>query len=181
MLRKFLEFDPACTDFFGPGVVAESGITAKIKESAEAIADHVKELNTVYAAKFGKDLIKPTNKTVAGLRDIGKAIKTADAYGQFISNLYFVFWEGIGERLTDALPPSFKEINDLRTNEGHDLDHGKGAKAGTRRKEVAATFKKYGGSGTPTTVSPETLTLMQFNLLAAIEKDLVRLMDKFLD
>ena len=89
-----------------------------------------------------------------------------------MSSLYFVFWEGIGDRLKNKIPTSFSDVNTLRTDLQHDLDHGKQSKAAAKRKRSSITFKKYAGVATPKTAAPENFPVLQVGLLNQIEKDL---------
>jgi hypothetical protein len=95
-----------------------------------------------------------------------------------MEGLYFVFWESIGERLGEDIPPSFADINALRNDLQHDLDHGKQKAAAAKRKKIALVFSKYSGSPRPETVTPEHFPVFQASLLRAIEKDLQSLLSK---
>ena len=68
------------------------------------------------------------------------------------------------------------KINDLRTNLRHDLDHGSESKAAAKRKKVSATFRKYAGTSSPATLSPERFPIVQLGLLNALETDLQQLL-----
>jgi len=93
-------------------------------------------------------------------------------YQNLITDLYFVFWEGVGDRLKGKMSTSFVDINSLRTDLQHDLDHGKAKKSASKRRKVSAAFSKYASAPTPTTTSPEHFPVFQVGLLTQIEKDL---------
>jgi len=117
-------------------------------------------------------LFKPTNKTSAALRKLQKPIASYAGYKELLSDLYFLFWEGPGERLKSSQPDSFKDVNVLRTDLQHDVDHGKAGKVTAKRKDISATFRKYGSGATPRTLEPEHFIIVQLNLLSAIDRDL---------
>lgn len=170
LLRKLLVYDPKFADLFDPSVVM-SGVTQQIKDVGERITNLVGVLNTAYAGKNGEDLIKMTNKTSQALARLGKSIKDLNGYKSFIDDLYFLFHEGPSNRLSTK-PATFLDINALRTDLRHDVDHGKRGKVMAKRKWNAEVFAKYAGDGTPDTVSPEKFITVQASLLTAIESDL---------
>jgi hypothetical protein len=178
LLRKMLAFDPIFFDIIGSGAMSESGMSNRVKALGESIVTLVNRLNAEYAAIHGTDLIKPTNKTARALTRIGKMIKNYESYETFIDDLYFTFHEGVGGRFNEKKPASFAEINDLRTNLRHDLDHGSESKSATKIKKVGATFQKYAGTNTPETLSPERFPVVQLGLLNALESDLQQLLLK---
>ena len=75
-------------------------------------------------------------------------------------------------------PPSFVDVNDLRANLQHDLNHGKASKAASKRRRVGATFRKYAGDGAPQTLAPERFPVVQATLLDALERDLRELLKR---
>jgi uncharacterized protein DUF262 len=172
LLRKLLQFDPKFLDVFGPSIIAISGLVQETKRLADSIGSLIEKVNIQYAASHGVDLVKPTNKTLAAIRTFGTPIRDFAAYTDLINALYFVFWEGTGERLEGKVPPSFVDINTLRTDLQHDLDHGKSKKAASKRKKSSATFRKYANSSTPQTSAPESFPLLQVGLMNQIEGDL---------
>ncbi len=172
LLRKLLQFDPSFLDIFGPSVIGTSGLPQETKRLAESIGSLVEKINIQYSALNGVDLIKPTNKTVAALRNLSKPIRDFASYRDFIADLYFLFWEGTGERLKGKIPSSFSDINTLRTDLQHDLDHGKAKKAASKRRKASATFKKYANSPAPKTSSPDRFPLLQASLMNQLEIDL---------
>ena len=176
-LRKMLRINPMLAQLFEPTIVAESNIVKDIKRLSTLIAEHVEKINIAHAAKNGTDLFKPTNKTVAALRKIAVPISTYENYKDFIENLYFIFWEGVGERLNNV-PNSFTDVNVLRTDLEHDLDHGKKKKISAKRKEISAIFSKYSGAATPATIAPNHFPIVQANLLSSLEEDLRVLIKK---
>lgn len=172
LLRKLLAFDPTVAELLDPTAVAESGVSGGIKESGEAIATLVGRINEAYSGKHGKDLFKPTNRTSQALTSIGKPIAKLSEYQRLIDDLYFVFHEGVGGRLGDKKPTSFLDVNGLRTDLQHDVDHGKAKKVATKRKKLGATFQKYAGAPSPRTLAPERFPLVQDTLLSALRADL---------
>jgi hypothetical protein len=172
LLRKLLSLDPSAADLFDPTTVAESGLNLRIKELGDSVVQLVGQLNMAYAAKSGEDLIKMTNRTSQALIQLGKPLRDFSGYKLIIDDLYFLFHEGPGSRLGANKPPSFSEVNVLRTGLRHDVDHGEARKVRSKRKRDGEVFRKYAGAGTPETLSPERFAVVQANLLAAIASDL---------
>jgi hypothetical protein len=172
LLRKLLRTDAILGEVFDPAVVAESGLSADISRLGDSIGDVVTKTNAAYAAKHGKDLFKPTNKTLGALRRLGTVITDYKQYKAFVDDLYFLFWEGPGTRLGAAAPASFTDIRDLRTDVDHDVDHGKDKEVAAKRRKLGEVFVKYAGSATPTTIAPERFPVVQVALLKAVEADL---------
>jgi hypothetical protein len=177
LLRKLLRADPILGEVFDPSVVAESGLSGDIKRLSQSIGDLVTKSNTAFSAKHGKDLFKATNKTVAALRRTGSIITDYAQYRTFVDDLYFLFWESPGVRLGNAMPPSFKDVRDLRTDIDHDVDHGKDRDVAAKRKKLGEVFVKYAGSATPTTIAPERFPVVQATILKALEADLKTLVE----
>lgn len=132
-------------------------------------------LNSAYAASHGEDLFKATNKTTQALLNLGKPAADMTGYSAFIDDLYFVFRESIGQRLTSALPQSFIDVNTLRTDLQHDVDHGEQGKVRAKRKKIGTTFNQYSGVKSPEVLEPSRFVLVQANLLSAVELDLTNL------
>ncbi len=63
-------------------------------------------------------------------------------------------------------------VNDLRTDLRHDVDHGDARKVRAKRRKAGTTFALYAGGGTPETVEPVKFSLIQSNILGALEGDL---------
>ena len=179
LLRKLLQFEPAFTETIDPVSVAGSGIDKEIGRIGGEIASLVTRVNEVYAATYGSDLIKPTNKTIGSLLLIKKPIGDFDSYKNLVDSLYFLFWEGYGTKLAGHEPQSYKDVNDLRTALQHDLDHGKENKSKAKKKKLGATFKKYSGVVAPSVVAPERFPVIQLKLLTSIEADLRTLLHQF--
>ena len=57
-------------------------------------------------------------------------------YMNVIDNLYFLFHEGPSDRLDGQNVPAFSDVNDLRTDLRHDVDHGKEGKPRAKRRKV---------------------------------------------
>lgn len=175
LLRKLFAFDPDATELFDNATIVESGIDGRIKQLAESVVKRVHDMNELYASSHGEDLFKPTNKTVQANARMSKPIRNLAEYKTFIEDMYFLFHEGVGRRLDGITPVSFTNVNELRTDVEHDVDHGGASKAGAKRKKLGATFQKYAGGQTPNTLAPERFRVLQANLLAEIEADLLTL------
>ena len=177
LLRKLFAFDPSVADVFDSATVAESGIENRVRQLSEEIVNVVGRVNSAYAAKHGADLFKLTNKSSQALARLSKRVTDVQTYGQFIDDLYFLVHEGPGNRLSKP-PRSFADMNDLRTELRHDVDHGKGKKVRAKRRKLASSFSKYAGAASPTTLSPERYPLVQMNVLSAIATDLQSILVK---
>jgi hypothetical protein len=99
-------------------------------------------------------------------------VKDFSGYRDLISRLYFLFREGVGDRLDGSLPASFAEVNVLRTELQHDTDHGDEKKVKAKKVKAGSVFKKYSGEVSPEALDPSRFVVVQANLLAAIEADL---------
>ena len=143
-----------------------------MKSLGETIGEHISRLNEGYSSVHGEDLFKATNKTTQALLKIGKPIKGMKAYKELVDQLYFIFRESVGQRLGQQVPQSFKDVNLLRTDLQHDVDHGKKKDIVSKKKKIGSTFKKYSGQTAPTTTDPAQFLLVQANLLTALELDL---------
>ena len=177
LVRKLIGFDPQLASVFDPEEMLESGVKSEIKRLSDSIKGLIETANANYAAATGKDLFKMTNKTVGAIGRLSKPISTFDGYSKLVGDLYFLFWEGPGERLKDTEPQSFKDINVARTDLQHDVDHGKSNKVAKKKKAAAETFKKYSGHPTPSTAPPDAFALFQAAMLFAIEKDVRELLN----
>jgi Protein of unknown function DUF262 len=178
LLRKAFLYDSVLAAAFDPSALKESGITGRISELGKQIVSHLSRLNTAYSSIHGKDLFKATNKTATAQALLKDPIQNLDQYKALVTNLYFLFWEGPGERLKDHKPLSFVDVNTLRTDLEHDVDHGKSANVKAKKKKIGATFQKYGGGSSPEALDPQMFLLVQANLLTALEHDLVALREK---
>ena len=134
------------------------------------------QANTRYAAKHGSDLFRSTNKTVEALLRIATPVRDEDGYGSLIDDLYFVFHEGPGNRLDHDPPMSFSDVNTLRTELRHDIDHGKAGKVRAKKKGGAA-FRKYSGVDSPAGLAPERFAVVQLNVLDALKHDLTQVVE----
>src|SRR6267143_1035803 len=104
-----------------------------------------------------------------------KAFKDLGSYKTLIDDLYFIFREGIGQRLGSNLPASFVDVNMLRTDLRHDVDHGSRGDVAAKRKKIGATFGKYSGAASPEVLEPARFVVVQANLLSALDSDLQNL------
>jgi hypothetical protein len=112
-----------------------------------------------------------TNKTAPALQSFGTVTGDLGGY-KTRENLYFVFHEGVGQRLKDKTPVSFADARDLRTGLQHDVDHGSTAQIKKKKNAIGAVFKKYSGETSPEVLDPERFKIVQANLLAAVRQDL---------
>lgn len=179
LLRKLLRIEPSFAEVLDPSIVHESGLSADIQRLGGSIGDLIEKANTKYSAKNGEDLFKPTNKTNAAIRRFAKPVKDYAGYNDLINDLYFVFKEGVGKRLDNKTPASFADINLLRTDLQHDLDHGKKGDVAKKKQKISGAFSKYAAATTPVTVAPERFSVFQAKLLGELEKDLKSLIGKF--
>lgn len=175
LLRKLFRRYPDFFSAFSQSAMIATGLAADSATLADTIRVLVAECNEFYAAKHGLDLFKPTNKTATGLAGLGSPVTSLDKYKNFIETLYFIFREGVGNRLDDQLPESFDDINKLRTMLQHDIDHGKAGKVAAKHKKLAAAFSKYSGVPSPDAVDPSRFALVQANILGALSADLTSL------
>jgi len=172
LLRKALVHKSALKDAFDAATLKESGISARIAELGKLIVAHVSRLNSIHSSLHGKDLFKATNKTAMAQALLKEPIGNLDQYKKLIENLYFLFWEGPGERLGADIPTSFTDVNLLRTDLQHDVDHGKSSNVKAKKKKIGTTFSKFGGGASPESLDPSRFVLVQANLLSALEHDL---------
>jgi hypothetical protein len=93
----------------------------------------------------------------------------------FVEDLYFIFHEGVGQRLGGKTPSSFADVNTLRTGLQHDVDHGKKSTVAAKKRKLGDTFKKYSGDRSPAGLAPERFPIVQAAVLRALEADLQRL------
>jgi hypothetical protein len=175
LLRKAFLHDPELANAFDPSALVESGLNGRIGELGEQIAALINKLNSAYSALHGKDLFKATNKTVAAYGVLRKPVQDYATYKSLVESLYFIFRESIGQRLDGVLPASFVDVNTLRTDLQHDVDHGDKAKVKTKKKKIGETFIKYSGEASPEVLDAGRFVLVQANLLSALELDLANL------
>jgi len=175
LLRKLFQFDPAFLESANADAAAAADFTGEIVDVAKNIRALITAVNTVYASKHGSDLFKATNKTVTAQAEIGEAIKSYNDYKKLVENLYFLLWEGPGSKLPDK-PDSFKDVNTLRTEEEHDVDHGKTSDVKGKKLKHGGVFKKYSGLTSPVIAAPTQFPLLQLALLRAIRSDMQALL-----
>jgi hypothetical protein len=172
LLRKLLGKSPKLAAVFEPTIIAESGTSTRVEQLGVSVRDLVHAVNKAYGAKHGEDLFKPTNNTARALARLGTPITDFGEYKVFMDDLYFLFRESVGQRLGTSWPDSFLDVNTLRTELRHDVDHGDAAKVRAKKKKAGGTFTKYAGAATAETLEPSRFVLVQTNLLSAIEADL---------
>jgi hypothetical protein len=178
LLRKLLSLSPKLGDIFDPTIIQESGIAGRLNTLGNSITGLIDQLNKKYAATEGDDLFKATNKTAQALLHIRKSANSLEEYKHLMDNLYFLFRESVGSRLGTNWPESFADINILRTDLRHDVDHGNAGKIRSKRMRIGKAFEKYAGAKNPETLEPTKFPLVQSNLLGAIEGDLRLLLAK---
>jgi len=172
LMRKLLRAHPEFYSGLSDSAAVTAGVVGDVISLADSIRSLITTCNERYAANSGRDLFKLTNKGVAGITGLDMRVSSVEDYGTFIDHLYFVFREGIGQRLDGQLPQSFVDANDLRTMLRHDVDHGSAGKVAKKRKGLSATFQRYAGVGTPDAADPAQLAIAQANILGALESDL---------
>lgn len=175
LFRKALMHSVEMSQAFSSAEVAASGMGARVSELGDSIASQINAINSAYAGVHGEDLFKATNKTASALRAIGQEISDKTSYVEFVDNLYFVFRESIGQRLSDQLPASFADVNTLRTDLQHDVDHGDAGKVRSKRRKIGSIFEKFSGVYSPDVLDPLRFVLVQVNILSAIDLDLINL------
>jgi hypothetical protein len=172
MLKKLFARHPDYFDDLGVNSSLTQSMQGDIAISAKSIRNLVKSINDIYSQKNGHDLFKPTNKTAHALNVLGDHVSDVTQYKSFIENLYFLFRESTGSRLSDSVPQSFIDVNDLRTMNEHDVDHGKPTKVAKKNKKLGASYAKYFGAGSPDTTNSNSFVVGQSNLLSALVIDL---------
>jgi hypothetical protein len=178
LLRKLFQFDPAFLESADAATTGAADFTGEIAAVAKQIRSAIMALNSVYASQHGNDLFKATNKTTNAQSEIGEAVQSYEEYKRLIENLYFLVWEGPGDKIQDK-PQSFRDVKTLRTEEEHDVDHGN--KSSVKRKKLrhGETFKKYSGIISPLVAAPGQFPLLQLALLRAIGNDLQTLLSRY--
>ncbi|MFD2786322.1 DUF262 domain-containing protein [Hymenobacter rubripertinctus] len=172
LMRKILQSDPILASLFGPTKITQSGIDTNIRALSDSISNRIAISNAAFSSLHGEDLFKATNKTVQALKILGEPIKNLTDYKLLIDNLYFLFKESIGQRLGEKVPQSFIDVNALRTEIEHDVDHGDKSRIRSKRKKIGETFKKYSGTTSPQTLAPEMFPVFQLQLLSKLEEDI---------
>lgn len=175
LFRKALMHSIEMSQSFSAAEVSTSGMGARVSDLGGNIASQINSINSAYAGVHGEDLFKATNKTANALQLLRREISDKTGYTQLIDNLYFIFRESIGQRLADQMPISFVDINTLRTDLQHDVDHGDASKVRSKRRKIGSVFKKYSGAHSPDVLDPLRFVLVQVNILSAIDLDLVNL------
>ena len=175
LLRKLFQQTPAFFSALNHSSDLADGVKADVARVAKSIRMLVAQINDSYAAQHGDNLFRPTNKTLLALPALESPVHDLQDYKSFIDNLYFVFREGVGQRLGSNVPGSFADVNDLRTMLDHDVEHGKASKIAAKRKKLANIFAKYAGVPSPDGMDPAAFPLVQVNILSALERDLTSL------
>lgn len=171
LLRKLFQFDPSFAEGFDALAVSTSGSDQAIKKLRDRAVELIGDINDIYSAKEGNDLFKASNKTVQAQDIIGVVAHDYDSYKKLIEQMYFLFWEGPGSKLSEK-PDSFKTVNTLRTELQHDVDHGQASKIAKKKKDIGAVFEKLSGVASPAAAHPERFPVVQLRLLSELVADL---------
>ena len=124
LLRKLLSHSPEVALIFDSTIVLESGVSARLTSLSKSIQGLIIEKNEGWQKLYQEDLFKMTTKSTQSLLRLHRAINDYAMYKEWIDDLFFLFRESIGNRLGDTWPVSFADINLLRTDLRHDIDHG---------------------------------------------------------
>lgn len=176
LLRKVLQMDSSLASLFGPSIVAESGADSEIRNLASKVSALIHLCNESYSSKHGDDLFKATSKTVQAQLKLCEPIYNIEDYKVLINSMYFLFKEGVGQRLLNNTPQIFVDINAMRTDLNHDVDHGEKSRVGSKKRKHGATFEKFSGVTTPLILAPELFPTVQIQILSALETDLQQLL-----
>lgn len=179
LIRKLIQFAPDFVESIDAATLSATSLDEEIATTGELVTALVEDVNSAYASTHGKDLFKATNKTVAALNGLSKPISDYGTYKQFVENGYFLFWEGTGERLKDAEPESFKDLNAMRTDIQHDVDHGKAGKVKAKKVALGESFKRYSGVTSPKAAAPQRFPVAQLGILKALRDDLLNLLKAY--
>ena len=175
LLRKLFNFDSSFYPAFNSSDLAESDFYTQIKRDTVDITSLIVKTNKNYSALHGEDLFKQTTKTVEALSVLPIEIKDLSGYKKFIESCYFIFHEGVGKRLDNNRPESFKDINMLRTYFRHDIDHGKKAKVKSKIIKIGKIFEKYSGHNSPENLPDERYHFVHFKMITSIKSDLEKI------
>ena len=99
LLRKFFQQHPDFFTVWSSSAKLTDGLGAGISSVADSIRKLVAQCNDLYAAKNGRDLFKQTNRTTQALVSLACPIGSIEEYKSLVDNLYFIFWEGPGNRI----------------------------------------------------------------------------------
>lgn len=173
LLRKLLVSDPIWAELLSTQAITSGGISEDIDRLGRRVNSLVTSKNDEYSARNGIDLVKPTSKTVAALTELRDPVRDFNGFSKLIGDLYFIFHEGVGNRLEGKTPSSFEDIRMLRTGMQHDVDHGRARDVTKKRLKIGAAFSKYAtGAAAPAALTPDRFPIIQAALLQAIVDDL---------
>jgi len=177
LIRKLILSEPSFAQLLLKKEAMEKSLEKQIQASANNIGTLIYESNEIYRSKKGEDLFKATNETAKGLRTISEPVKEQTSYGQFIDALYKIIYEGSasGNRIGQPLPDIVKDINVLRTDLYHDIDHGKRSKVRSKELSVAKIIKRYSGKSSIALLGKEDFLAMQLGILKDLEDYLATL------
>ncbi len=174
LLRRLLMFDKDMDSIVNPGVVSEVSTGLNLEGLASDIQQSVYALNKVHQGTHGKDMFKSTTETTKALSTLGQTTWDLGAYKSMIDGLYFILWEGTGsgKRLGDPILQFAKDVNDLRTQVRHDVDHGGKSKAASKMKSLGKTFSKFASGTSPEALSNDAFPLAQMRILTTVRQGL---------
>ena len=175
LMRKLLSGYPRFSKCFNSEELEEVGVAQEVKFLGQKVSDQISKVNDMYSSKSGGDLFKPTNKTVRALQSLSRPISGYGSYKNLIEEMYFLFHEGPGSKLDGCVPGSFIDVNKLRTNLQHDVDHGRQGRVKKKMVDLGGSFERYSGYTSPEMIEDGSFVVVQANLLAAVMKDLLGL------
>ncbi|MEW6616078.1 MAG: DUF262 domain-containing protein [Thermodesulfobacteriota bacterium] len=151
---------------------AKAGDAASLAvgELQEASRTLVYEVNRSYSATKGEDLFKMTTKSTNAIHTLGVSCRDITGYAEFVDALYFLVYEGSGncKRLPSPPPDFAMDVNFLRMDVRHDLDHGSEKDVAKKVTRNAAVFQKYSGKKTPEECGPDEFMTIQLRILQAL-------------
>jgi len=151
-----------------------------LREKQESIKKLVNKINDLYLQIDGEHLIKYTGRGVKNLDSLGQLSYNLDSINGFIKKVYQIFIEGPGSKVRRAI---FKralhdadnilvEINSIRTDEQHDVEHGKPNKIRKKKEAATKVYKKYTSKNDLSAFSELDYYKLQLGILISIEKAL---------
>ena len=175
--KKLFLHNPSLLGELTEDVSATSTIGQDVRRMGDQVAEQIFALNSWHAGVHGEDMFKLTNRAAKALKRIGGASNSRESYGDFVDDLYLLAYEGSGngKRFPQGLPPSVKDIRDLRTQLRHDVDHGSAGAARKKRRELGSVFRKYAGVESPEVLSDQAFAFVQVGFLTALLDDLTRI------
>ena len=103
LLRQLFRRHPGFFSGINKSSDLAKGMDVHRVELAESVRDLIGSINERYSAQHGHDLFKPTNRTITALGTLSQPVRSLDRYKALVEHLYFVFREGVGQRLDGSL------------------------------------------------------------------------------